>query len=288
VTQGESKASVSKATSQSQSNNPWFLEDFEDYGGVSGDPTRDFRKDILKRYEERYNGYKKAEIVVDPTFGQIWRQHNGLRRPEKCHPGGGTGRTLVFPENAGQEIWVEAFVRFSPTYKTKWKCGKSNFDHKFIFFGRLNPGERDSWRFKVGSWGNSFALKAAEQTYSNQYRNGNSHLNHGALPNRCMNGAWHRWRWHARAASVQGVADGHFEWRWVRMDDPDVVYRMPASCRGTKKDAEMKYLAATPTEHHDGFNKITFGLTFNTGPFEPQYWEYGEIRVWKDDPGWGW
>jgi hypothetical protein len=264
------------------------VEDFESYGSVSGDPTRDFRDDIFNRYQERYNGQNFAEIVSDAQFGQVWRQHNSLRTPEDCHPGGGTGRILVFPANAGQEVWLEVFVRFSPTYKTRWECAESNHDHKFIFFERLNPSEGDYWRFKVGSWGNAFALRAADQSYFNQYQNGYSHLNHGQLPNPCMDGVWHRWRWHARAASTPGVADGHFEWRWVEMDNPDVVYSMPAACRGTENDAEMKYLAATPTEHHDGFNKITFGLTFNTGPFEAQYWEYGEIRVWKDNPGWRW
>lgn len=289
---------------------PWFVEDFESYGKGSGDPSEDFRENINGWWSDKFIGGwpNYAEIVEDPVMGQAYRQNQKVRTAADCKPGAGHGRELRFP-GPEKEIWVEAYVRLSPTYRTDWegKCGLSmgqpaaRFallespevesaavvadDHKFIFWSRANSREGSTWRFKIGTFNSQVRLKAAKKDYGNQYaRNNYPGLGHGPLPNRCMNGQWMRWRWHLRGASQQGVADGHYEWRWVEMDEPDVIY--VNRCVGG--GYQMKYLALTPTDQHDGFTGMELGKTFNNGPGAPQYWEYGEINVWRSDPGWRW
>lgn len=264
----------------------WFVEDFSSYGEVSGDPTLDFRENTTGWWSDQFVGGhpELAEIVFDPVMGQVYRQHNGLRTAENCKPGGGAGRQLFLP-NPEQEIWVEVYVRFSPTYKTHWweECEYGEVetgDHKFIFWHRINSREGSTWRFKVGSNGDEFRMKPAEQAYEGS-------RSHGELPNSCFNDRWMRWRFHLRGASVQGRPDGHYEWRWVEMNDPSKI--VEGECAGKPEwNAPFHITAATPTDQHDGFDRLELGLTFNDGPTTDQWWEYGEIAVWRGNPGWGW
>jgi hypothetical protein len=172
------------------------------------------------------------------------------------------------------------WVRFSPTYKTNWyiECNYGQVEtggHKFIFWHRVNSREGSTWRFKVGANGADIRAKAAKKDYEDS-------KSHGDLPNACFNDRWQRWRFHLRAASVEGKPDGYYEWRWVDLNDPSkVVFNR---CSGQS----MQIVAATPTDQHDGFDALELGKTFNDGPTKEQWWEYGEIRVWRQDPQWGW
>lgn len=72
-----------------------------------------------------------------------------------------------------------------------------------------------------------------------------------------MTGVWLRFRHHLPAASAQGVPDGHIEFRWVEMDNPDVVV-----LNARAGNLKMWYLGETPFEAHDGWTGLQLGLTY--------------------------
>jgi hypothetical protein len=176
------------------------------------------------------------------------------------------GRNIKFPQ-AVNEVWIDMWVKFDANFETYVpQCdGISANGYKFIF-GRCHGGSCGRYELKVGN-----QLSRVQTAYApglNPPKNWQViPLPTSKLPySQVADGKWHRWRQHLRAAPNGGIK--------VWFDDT-LVYDSWADPNqsGGSVDATSIY-------------GISLGRNMNQGPIQPQSLWWGQVQVYRANPGW--
>ena len=198
----------------------------------------------------------------------------------------GPGRNLLFPEAVHPEVWIEVYVRFSATYKTDWRPEG----------GAASGGTPTTSSFSLDGLDRAWIVAGSTNTASldvvitsvPRHRTPGNHtrerVRHGLLPNSCFNEQWQRMRFRLRSADP-GVWNGEFEWWRVSLTDGNEI--LVDTCDSLEP---YHLLLQGIAEVNDGFDNLSFGVTFNVGPapgvIPDAEWIWRLIRVWREDPGW--
>ncbi|MFN0178718.1 MAG: beta strand repeat-containing protein [Gemmatimonadales bacterium] len=245
------------SVSQGATGAPWIAEDFSSY--TSSADLLSYPSSIWSGASEDVNPqWIKLDPSGAPVGGQSMRYDipaKSLSDPNLCHDRT-IGRNVKFPNNA-QEIWVEVYVKFSANFQTmvpNGVCGSTGTGYKFIF-GRYTTGSRFDLIVGPGSgMGYTFGYPGNEQWVS-QVR---SRL---TTPD-FFDGLWHVWRLHFKSGPT-GRAAFSFDGRLIQDTGP---VSMPGG----------------------SIYGLALARNLNQGPLQNQEVNWGRLRVWNTDPGWGW
>lgn len=175
--------------------------------------------------------------------------------PNLCHDYT-IGRNVVFPSPV-QEVWIEAWTKFSANFKTVVPscAGTSSAGYKFIF-GRVSPSQ-DRFHVIAGVFGTQLNFHYPDLT---------SDFAGGPHPSTYFDGQWHRWRMHLKVSAgggAVGIAILYF-------DDKHVA---------TFRNVNIP---------RNSIVGLALGRNMNQGPTQAQSLWWGRVRAWRTDPGWGW
>jgi hypothetical protein len=232
---------------------PWIVEDFSP---ARYNSTTDLIADVAGLYTDTED-VNPSMISLDKTDGYGSQQSMKYTFPDRSASGSvcndfTVGRNIGFPSNV-DEVWVEVWAKFSANFETRVPAcdGQSAPDYKFMFGRVLNNGR---FEIKAGTFGNSLATNYPGGTTKNK-----------AYPtSNYFDGQWHRWRMHIKVSSAQtGIA--------------------------------RFYLDNTAIGQVSGINipggaiyGLALGRNLNQGPLQVQSVNWGQVKVWRVDPGWGW
>lgn len=197
-----------------------------------------------------------------------WKQVGG------CSPGIAIRATLEFPgyAAAAAEIWIEVVARYSATFSTLASgppnfCGDPpNEGHKFLLVPGAGSGPSPNrYDFETGyAGGNKWQLGVmgdsvflADPGFS------------------VYDGQWYIYRMHHKKSSTSTALDGFGKWYVVKPDGTVV------------KVAERLNVA---TGGWAGMNRLNICSTLNEGPDQAHVGmtlDFGRIRLYNADPGWG-
>lgn len=221
---------------------PVIVEDFSSYSSTD-DLLSDPRDLYIESHHEEF-------IELDRSIG-LW--FFGLNQSMRYDFDGVNSvmRRLAIPR--ADEVWIEAWVRFSPSFRTDW--GKDgNPDYKFIF-AVTDPSR---FQLKTGTSGRSYTVGSPAEGAVGRH----------ASSNRDWDGRWHRYRLHFSHESWEGACDGTAR-AWV--DWNRHFGRRGDVC--TRRDAGRMW-------------SVKLGANHNQTPEEiVQIW-WGRIAIWTEDPGW--
>lgn len=235
-----------------QEREPWLVEDFARYAG-----TPDLLADPGGLYS-RGEDVGARHITLDPTdgvsgLGQSMRYTFPDRSQARNLCRDFTiGRNIRLPEEV-QELWVEVWAKFSHGFSTKVpQCaGRSNAGYKFVHL-RVRPS-RSRFNLNVGNFmtQTTWGYPDREQAFQGSPK-----------PSEYFDGKWHRWRLHVRVGR-NGLATAYFDDRLIHA------------------------FVGVPIDRSSIYG-IALGRNINQGPVRPQSVNWGLIKVWRQDPGWGW
>ncbi len=239
-------------------------------------PQAPFNQNTFQRiFLDQAVGYAAGGLTQSMRydFPSMTDRVNGVYTPEFDYTirlGG-----LQFPTaiGAGQDVWYEWVVKFSPTFNTNVGAGFAGHsgDYKFMFLEPLGGGSRTE--LKSGTeFGAAPITWGTGSTFSTTWDiNTVTQDSHGFnTPASVWDGQWHVYRAHAKISTTTSSNDGL--WR-VWMDG--VVY---------ENDVNISYGTLTRGELWPG-NNNNVGPSGAAGQVISMWW--GRIRVWNTDPGWG-
>ncbi|MGE0553644.1 MAG: hypothetical protein AB7R55_09475 [Gemmatimonadales bacterium] len=237
-----------------------MVEDFSAY--VSTEDLLRYPNPIWSGRNEDVN---RQSISLDqdapPVGGQSMRYTFASRagNPNLCRDYT-IGRNIRFPR-AAKEVWLEAWFKFSPGWETMVpQCrGRSANAYKLLFARVRGRG-----RFAVT------AGVMGARLYTIEYPGkGPAFQGRGPGPiqwSAITDGRWHLIQQHLRVSSNPLLADGYME---TRID-------------GVRLNTLSNIIV--PVE---GIVGIALGRNLNQGPLREQSLWWGRIRVWNEDPAWG-
>jgi hypothetical protein len=235
-----------------------IVEDFSRYRTIA-----DFRR---TRPEGRWRneGMGSDRMVLDRSEGFRGAPHalrydfpGGAGNARRCDDFS-IGRDLYLPEPQ-REIWVEAWVKFSPNWHTKppesWRCSRSP-DHKLLR-GYVHTPDPTYTFFQVkdGKFGHTWSSSAPSP------KHWDLNLKHPSAP--YWNGQWVRVRVHWRVG------------RWPR-------YGAVRLWIGDRLIDDNRRLETQAT----GIYMLRLGANMNNLVEQPQSLWWGRVSVWNRDPGW--
>lgn len=194
----------------------------------------------------------------------------GATKLVRCIFKGGVGNetqagiTLTIPSAASlnmREFWGELEVRWQNGWVTNGPYS-GNADHKTFFLFTNNESGSERWEHHVGHFGNGFG----------QFIAGTGNTVGDAT--KLWDGSWHRLQWHARMGTDPG-GGGTAIW----------TVRYPDYPGGALTREWVGGMNATFATRY--FWKLALSRNLNKGSTNDQYIEFGIVRVYDADPGWG-
>lgn len=231
---------------------PWIEEDFSGYRS-----TAELLADIKGIYSLTED-VNTMHMSLDQTTGHgsstqslkyTWPDRSNT--PNLCHDFT-IGRNIQLPA-AVPEVWVEVWAKFSANFTTKVpQCaGISNAGYKFVHLRVLPSSSR--FNMNVGNFMtvSTWGYPDNEQAYQGDPK-----------PHQYFDGQWHRWRFHVKVGPA-GKAIAYF-------------------------DNTLIYAFNNVPINRTSVYSIALGRNINQGPIQVQSLNWGAVRAWRSDPGWGW
>lgn len=254
---GGTKADTSNVAVQGGSSGgsnavPWIEEDFSGYRS-----TAELLADIKGIYSLTED-VNTIHMSLDQTTGHgsstqslkyTWPDRSNTSN--LCHDFT-IGRNIQLPA-AVPEVWVEVWAKFSANFTTKVpQCaGISNAGYKFVHLRVLPSSSR--FNMNVGNFmtESTWGYPDNEQAYQGDPK-----------PYQYFDGQWHRWRFHVKVGPA-GKAIAYF-------------------------DNTLIYAFNNVPINRTSVYSIALGRNINQGPIQVQSLNWGAVRAWRTDPGWGW
>lgn len=255
-------------------------EDFSTYTSTAsllGDP-----RGIYQTFED----INPAAIVLDTSVG-YGSSTKSMRYDYPDHTAmGGFGtsgrctsntisRSLKFPNNGAiAEVWVELVAKTSTDFTTQapesWGC-TSDQGLKFVD-GNVTPGDRFSIGLRTGAtpprsgelW---FGYPANVTDPQGKVTFANSA--------NAIDGRWHQYRCHWK------ISTGY-----PQMPNPDGQMTCWVDGKLVVDEQNIRTTSTAGNVPPKQFYGLALGRNLNQGPHHPQSIWWGQVRIYKNDPGW--
>jgi hypothetical protein len=255
-------------------------EDFSSYASTASllaDP-----RGIYQTFED----INPASIVLDTSVG-FGTSTKSMRYDYPDHTAmGGSGtsgrctsntvsRSLKFPNNGAiQEVWVELEVKTSTNFTTQapehWGC-TSDQGLKFVD-ANVNPGDR----FSIGLRTGLVPPRSGQLWfgYPANVTDPQGKVNFSASAN-ATDGQWHQYRCHWKISSG-----------YPQAPNPDGVMTCWVDGTLVVDEQNIRTTSTAGNVPPKQFYGLALGRNLNQGPHHPQSIWWGQVKIYKNDPGW--
>jgi hypothetical protein len=237
------------------------------------------------------------------------------------------GKQIDFPGGPiGPEMWVEVWYRLGSGWTTSWPQVPTSpsYGMKMVFF-RTQGGNNGRPEVKLGQNTIHWQNGASGIALANASLDGDASVGGTANPlplgsttywPQSFEGQWRFWRVHIKMGGAPGTD-------FFRFHDGQYLRHGPRAL-GAKNNGNEELLEGLTLDPGLGFYRLELGINMNVGPWNTntptppggvskttgylpgnpypghdqfyippdwqpgQYYWFGPIRVWNQNPGWGW
>ena len=260
-----SEPSTDTPTDEDEDNsNHWYELDFSHYADNAA-----FRDDGTAFYlgEDTNLGRIFLDETVDGSLGGVFSKSMRLdyAGASGC-PSTTIGRNIAnLPDQSQTELYIEVYLKFSSNFRVLGIGDGCSTPADFkAFFGRWTQSGR--WQVKWGYQGAHAVMVGWPGDFADPNSSESERASAGAGAS-YWDGEWHRVRMHWRRSSTTSSADGVFT---------------------LEIDGEITFSATDITTNTMGsFWSLALGRNLDGMNTEDQSLWWGRLRIWVEDPDWG-